>query len=188
MNQRNTHVWSEENPRSIRDSSFQHEFRCNVWVGLWYDRIIGPYFLPNLNGVNYRHFLNTFITEYLENVPLNSFMTTWFQLDGCPSHYSIVSREWLDDHFPNRWIGRGGPVAWPPRSPDLTPLDFFIWGYLKSIVYAVPIHSLNQLKDRIKEACQQVNRQQCLKATRSVRKRCQKCIEVLGRNFEQNIN
>ena len=27
--------------------------------------------------------------------------------------------------FPDAWIGRGGPIPWPPRSPDLSPLDFF---------------------------------------------------------------
>jgi len=34
----------------------------------------------------------------------------------------------LDETFPGRWVGRGGPTAWPPRSPDLTPLDFFCMG------------------------------------------------------------
>jgi hypothetical protein len=33
----------------------------------------------------------------------------------------------LDVKFPGRWIGRGGPIAWPPRSPDLTPLDIFFF-------------------------------------------------------------
>ena len=54
--------------------------------------------------------------------------------------------------MPRRWIGRGGPTAWPPRSPDLTPLDFFLWGYVKNIVYQVKINSLQHLKARIREA------------------------------------
>ena len=33
--------------------------------------------------------------------------------------------------FDEKWIGRGGPVAWPPRSPDLTPPDYFLWGFVK---------------------------------------------------------
>ena len=40
----------------------------------------------------------------------------------------------LDATFPNRWIGRDGPTPWPPRSPDITPLDFFLWGYVKDKV------------------------------------------------------
>jgi hypothetical protein len=35
-----------------------------------------------------------------------------------------------------RWIGRGSPfIPWPPYSPDLTPMDFFIWGHLKGRLY-----------------------------------------------------
>jgi hypothetical protein len=34
-----------------------------------------------------------------------------------------------------RWITRGGPNAWPPRSPDLTPLDFSCGGYVKNIIW-----------------------------------------------------
>jgi hypothetical protein len=48
-----------------------------------------------------------------------------------------------------RWIGRGGPIAWPFRSPDLTPLIFFLCGYVKKIVYQVNINNLQQLKARI---------------------------------------
>ncbi|CAF2265037.1 unnamed protein product [Rotaria magnacalcarata] len=48
--------------------------------------------------------------------------------DGAPPHFSIDVRRYLDDHFPRRWIVRGGSIRWAPRSPDLTPLDFFLWG------------------------------------------------------------
>ena len=46
----------------------------------------------------------------------------------CPFHWALTVRESLNNSFPQRWIGRDGPIAWPPRSPDLTPLDFFFWG------------------------------------------------------------
>jgi hypothetical protein len=42
----------------------------------------------------------------------------------------------LDATFPNRSVGRDGPTPWPPRSPDITPLDFFLWGYVKDKVYS----------------------------------------------------
>lgn len=35
----------------------------------------------------------------------------------------------------NRWIGRQGAIEWPPRSPDLTSLDYLLWGYIKERVY-----------------------------------------------------
>jgi hypothetical protein len=40
-------------------------------------------------------------------------------------------REYFNTRFPGRWIGRAALIAWPPRSPDLTPLDFFLWVFVK---------------------------------------------------------
>ena len=51
-----------------------------------------------------------------------------FQQDGAPPHWGSDVRRFLDAAFLNRWIGRDGPTPWPPRSPDITPLDFFLWG------------------------------------------------------------
>jgi len=55
----------------------------------------------------------------------------------------------LNKRFSNAWIGRGGPIPWPPRSPDLSPLDFFLWGYIKNIVYAEKIRNIQHLQERI---------------------------------------
>ncbi|KAG8289720.1 hypothetical protein J6590_098624, partial [Homalodisca vitripennis] len=45
--------------------------------------------------------------------------------DGAPPHYGLHVREYLNNIFPNRLIGRRGSIEWPPRSPDLSPLDYF---------------------------------------------------------------
>ncbi|GFS61387.1 uncharacterized protein TNCV_3105651 [Trichonephila clavipes] len=65
----------------------------------------------------------------------------WFQHDGSPVHFSADVQSALDTAYPGRWIGRGGPVNWPARSPDLSCLDFFLWGHMKSIVYASSVDS-----------------------------------------------
>jgi hypothetical protein len=54
--------------------------------------------------------------------------------------------ELLSATFPGRWIGRGGSILWPPRSPDLTPLDLLLCGYVKNYVYMNKIQDLNSLK------------------------------------------
>jgi len=64
----------------------------------------------------------------------------------------------LNEGFPDAWIGRGGPISWPPRSPDLSPLDFFLWGYIKNIVYAEKIRNIQHLQDRITSAIEIVTR------------------------------
>ena len=41
---------------------------------------------------------------------------------------------------------------WPPRSPDITPLDFFLWGYVKNIVYLTKVRDMTDLRQRISNA------------------------------------
>ena len=68
-----------------------------------------------------------------------------FMQDGAPPHSSCFVTDVLNERFPDAWIGRGGPIPWPPRSPDLSPLDFFLWGYIKNIVYAEKIRNIQHL-------------------------------------------
>jgi len=58
----------------------------------------------------------------------------------------------LDAPFPNRWIGRDGPTPWPPRSPDIIHLDFFLGGYVKDKVFSTPFPDIINLKARITDA------------------------------------
>ena len=64
----------------------------------------------------------------------------------------------LSERFPDAWIGRGGPIPWPPQSPDLSPLDFFLWGYITNIVYAEKINNIQHLQERITSAIETVTR------------------------------
>ena len=75
-----------------------------------------------------------------------------FQQDGAPPHWSSHVRRFLDATFPNRWIGRDDPTPWQPRSPDITPLDVFLWGYVKDIVFSTPVPDITNLKARITDA------------------------------------
>uniref|UniRef100_A0AAR2KFA0 Tc1-like transposase DDE domain-containing protein n=1 Tax=Pygocentrus nattereri TaxID=42514 RepID=A0AAR2KFA0_PYGNA len=59
----------------------------------------------------------------------------FFQQDVAPPHYGCQVQAFLDEQFPGKWIGRRGPVEWPPRSPDLTPLDSYLWGHLKTLTH-----------------------------------------------------
>lgn len=54
--------------------------------------------------------------------------------------------------FGECWIGRGSPTPWPPRSPDLTPLDFYFWGCMKELVYSTPVENEIELVGSIVEA------------------------------------
>ncbi|GFT77327.1 transposable element Tc3 transposase [Trichonephila clavipes] len=60
----------------------------------------------------------------------------WFQQDDAICHTARATIDLLKDTFGDRLISRFGPVNWPPRSCDLTPLDYFLWGSVKSLIYA----------------------------------------------------
>ncbi|GFU16504.1 DUF4817 domain-containing protein [Trichonephila clavipes] len=73
----------------------------------------------------------------------------WFQQDGATYHTARATIDLLKDTFGDRLISRFGPVNWPPRSCDLTPLDYFLWGYVKSLVYADKSQTLDHLEDNM---------------------------------------
>ena len=80
-----------------------------------------------------------------------------FQQDGAPPHYLGEVREYLNTRFLGRWIGRAAPIAWPPRSPDLTPLDFFLWGFVKDRLFVPPLPAnVVELRTRITAAVAKV--------------------------------
>ena len=81
-----------------------------------------------------------------------------FQQDGgAPPHYLGEVREYHNTRFPGRWIGRAAPIAWPPRSPDLIPLDFFLWGFVKDRVFVPPLPAnVVELRTRITAAVAKV--------------------------------
>jgi hypothetical protein len=79
-----------------------------------------------------------------------------FQLDGVPPHLVCIVCESLDRHFPGRWIGILGPISRPPRSPDLTPVDFYFWDYVKDVTCSTKPTSLEELNNRIRNVVHSV--------------------------------
>jgi hypothetical protein len=103
-----------------------------------------------------------------------------FQHDEAPAYYSRLVTHHLNLTFPERWIGRGGHVQWPPRSSDLTPIDFYLWGKEK-------VNTRNELVARIMNSAALLTqeRQDYLRrATRTIVKRVEKYIEVDSGIFE----
>ena len=100
-----------------------------VWI--LHEKISGPFFIEDgtIAGVRYQQLLQHKVLPAIQNRP--DFYKLYFQQDGAQPHFSHVARGFLDEIFPQLWIGRRGPVEWPARSPDLTPSDFWPWGYVK---------------------------------------------------------
>jgi len=117
-----------------------------TWCGMIDGMLVGPVILDDrITGQNYLDFLQDELPKQLEDVPLATRIAMYYQHDGSPSHYTWHVRQNLNDTFPNRRIGRGSTINWPPRSPDLTPLDFCLWGWKKSEVYRKKVDTRDEL-------------------------------------------
>jgi len=150
---------------------------------------IGPYFFPgHLNGRMYAEFIEHHLPNLLEDIPLRERETLIFQHDGAPAHYSRRVREILDTHFRDRWIGRGGPIVWPARSPDLNVLDYFVWGYIKASVEHRRHGTQDEVRNEIIAAFQTITPDMAHRATRQISRRAQLCLQVQGRHFEQLLH
>jgi len=61
-------------------------------------------------------------------------------LPGTPRHYHWDMRKFMDEQLRGNWMELEGLTSWPPRSPDLSPLDFFFfWVFVKDYVYMSPL-------------------------------------------------
>lgn len=185
VNLHNAHYWAVENPRWLRKCRFQKKWSFNVWAGIFNGTVVGPYFFDGtLTGNRYKtEILQGVVDQFICDIPLSEYKEMYFQHDGAPPHAAVTAREWLDAVFPEKWIGRGSNVSWPPRSPDLNPLDFF-WGYLKDVVYDTDPTSPDTLQGKIRAACDSLTPRQLQDAAKSLVMRCQLCIAEEGGHFE----
>lgn len=70
--------------------------------------------------------------------------------------------------------------------PDANPLDFFIWGYLKQLVYASPVNNVQELRERVQNACQTIRSNAGIfgRVRQSLMRRANACIAANGGHFE----
>lgn len=177
INRHNCCYWAYSNPQ-IQIPVPNSKDGVMVWCGVTSDGIIGPYFFDEtVTGESYLNMLKDFLW------PKVKYQRMYFQQDGAPPHYWLVARNWLDEKFNGRWIGRRGPIEWPARSPDLTPPDFFLWGYLKNIVYKDRPSSCDELRDRIEQACREIDKGMCRRACENVVVRLKRCQETGGKQI-----
>ena len=106
--------------------------------------------------------------------------------DGAPPHFAINVRNYLSQTFGyDRVISRGCQHIWPPRSPDLNPLDFWFWAWLKSKVYHEnKPTTLEQLQQKIVEICHQTNKEEFSAGVSDITRRLNAVIDNNGNLFE----
>lgn len=188
VNRHNYHYYSTENLHKTFVNNYQHRWSLNVWGGIVNNYVVGPYFFNRkLTGQEFHRFLREDFPRLIEDLPDEVKNMMWFQLDGAPAHFMREVREELNLMFPNKWIGRTGPISWPPRSPDLTSMDFYLWGTIKSEVYRTAATTQDDMKLRIHEAFQRITPIHLNNVRSNLLRRFRKCVERDGRHFEQEM-
>ncbi|XP_014475432.1 PREDICTED: uncharacterized protein LOC106744850 [Dinoponera quadriceps] len=164
----------------------QHQWSINVWAGMVGNQVIGPHFLPPLvNATIYADFLNNHLPALLSDVPLDVRRELIFHHDGPPQcHFHRQVRDILNMRYPDRWIGRGGPITWPAQSPDLNVLHFFLWRYVEDLIKQRCNSTENEVRDAITAAFDNITPDIACRATRDIIRRADLCIRERGRYFE----
>lgn len=184
-NVQNFRYWGKTNAHEYVTTHTQYPQKINVWIGILKNKIIGPYFINgSLNGLGYYDMLVNNIGPAIDDLA-DDRQIIWFQQDGCPAHNHVIVRQYLDQVFPNTWIGTNGPVHWPARSPDLAPNDFFLWGHLKSKIYNNHKYTdIETLKNRITLECNKISCYQLANVRRCFYDRLGYCLARNGDIFE----
>ena len=107
--------------------------------------------------------------------------------DGATAHKTADVLHFLDNTYPQRWIGRGTPVTRPTRSPDLNPLDFFFWEHMKSLIYQSPVDSAEDLVARIVVVAVKISATPGTfqRVRQTLIRLCKLCNTTLGHHFKQ---
>ena len=109
------------------------------------------------------------------------------QKSGATAHTAAASREWIHEKFQDRVISLKTEFVWAPHSPDLNPLDFFLWGYLKDRVYREAPQTINDLKASITHRIRHIDIELCGRVIRDFKHRVDVCLKRHGRHIEHML-
>ena len=166
VNTQNCRIWGSTKPLIVHQRPL-HSVYVTVWFGFTNTFILGPFFFERITPIE--PVRCTVTSASYENIlmqrvilPLhehNWVETTVFMQDGAPPHVCRkVQRLLREALIDERIISRSSPNPWPARSPYLNPCDFWLWGYLKDLVYQGYVRSLVDLKTSIQRHVAQIPR------------------------------
>lgn len=136
---------------------FQYPQKINVWAEILDNKILRFFFIEGRTLTCEKYHLKNKVIPVLavlypsdqnSNIPSNDLC---YQQDGALAHYIWRVYDYLEKVFMDRWISNRSSIEWPVKSPGLTLLDYFFWGYHKSKVYVSRHKSIEDFKDRIRQ-------------------------------------
>lgn len=181
LNKQNNRIWAFEQPIEGIEVPLQDE-KVLVWCAISAEKIYGPYFFESyVNQQNYLEMLKNFF--WPKHLRTEEYKKYYFQQDGATSHTANSVQNWLSNKFSKKFIDKH---QWPPRSPDLNPCDFFLWGYLKAKVYNPLPKTLDDLKENIKREINLISKETLKNIFINFEKRCDLIISASGGHIEIN--
>ena len=136
----------------------------------------------SVKGVRYRTMLENFLRSAVEN-----HHQVWFQRDGATAHTTRDTMSLLRNIFGERIISRTSDFNWPPRSPNLTAPDCFLWGYLKEKVHIDKSRTIEQLKSNIRDEINNITPEVLRKVMENVLERARICEAENGHQLRDII-
>lgn len=179
INKQNNRNWLQERPIDGIEVPL-HDEKVLAWCAISAEGIIGPYFFKQtVNKENYLEMLKTFF--WRRHVQNPSYIKNYFQQDSASPHTADIVQNWLREKFSKKFVDK---KMWPPRSPDLNPCDYFLWGYLKSVVYKPLPKTLDDLKANIIREIKKISKETLENTFLNLEKRCNLIITAQGGHIE----
>lgn len=181
FNRQNDRIWSKRAPPKEK-RVHQREMKPKsvmVWGAVGHNIKSPLVFVPQglkINQIIYRNMLRKEVRPWMKKEKL----VFTLQQDGASSHTANETQAWCERNFDD-YIKKN---EWPPSSPDLTPLDYSIWGMLEQKACATPHADLNSLIEALQREWDALEQEAINKAVAQFPKRLQACVDAKGGHFE----
>lgn len=183
QNHRYYAVRPQDVPQETRTvSRYQNASSVMVWGAVSENGALPLVFVEKGVKINSTYYEHEILEKKLKNGASTLYPDkNWtFQQDSAPAHASKRVQQWLGVNCPS-FINKDD---WPPSSPDLNPLDFFVWGYLSEKVNEKKCRTLDSFKRTIVKEWDKMDQNMLRAACRSFPARLRKVIKAKGDRFE----
>ena len=179
MNKQNNRIWASEKPEGGIERPL-HDQKVLVFCAISAVKVYGPYFFSeSVNQHNYLTMLKDWF--WTKHINTKEYKKYYFQQDGAAPHTANRVQNWLKEKMGKKFMDKS---KWPPRSPDLNPCDFFLWGYLKQKVYSPMPQNLDDLKAKIEREIKNISSDVLYSTFLNFEKRLKLVIESEGDHIE----
>lgn len=161
---------------------FQNTSAVMVWGGISHKGKLPLIFIDRGVKINTEYY-KTFVLESTLKPEADKLFPKkdWiFQQDSAPAHASNITQQWCRENCPN-FISKD---LWPPSSPDLNPLDYFVWGVLEAKVNATQHRNLDSMKAAIQREWTNLSMESVRAAINGWQRRLTAIIEQDGGRIE----